>query len=171
LISRLGPIYWHPLNSFLDSASVLRSTWFHADNFSPVEETLSRSLEEGYLALRAWSSTYANELSSALSLGIDAEEKLRWKVREDTQGREIFFINAIEAWIVPAIGVVQGLFRNKNVLKGIMDRGKGGIKVIRGYDFAQMDKNGEPKPINYTDLIFVIHGIGQKLSERGIPTD
>ena len=51
-----------------------------------------------------------DELSSALSLGLEAEDKLRWKVREDTQGREIFFINATEAWIVPAIGVVQGLF-------------------------------------------------------------
>ena len=137
----------------------------------PLNQPLSRSLEEGYLALRAWSSTYADELSSALSLGLEAEDKLRWKVREDIQGREIFFINATEAWIVPAIGVVQGLFGNKHVLKGIMNRGKGGMKVIRGYDNAPKNENEEPQPINYTDLIFVIHGIGQKLSERGIPSD
>jgi hypothetical protein len=150
---------------------VLRSIWFYADTFLPVEQPLFRSLEEGYLALRAWSSTYADELSSALSLGLEAEDKLRWKVCEDTQGREIFFINGTEAWIVPAIGVVQGLFGNKNVLKGIINRGKGGLKVIRGYDNAPKNQNGERQPIYYTDLIFTIHGIGQKLSERGIPSD
>lgn len=170
-INRLGPIYWHPLNSFLDSASVLRSIWFLADTFTPVEQSLSRSLEEGYLSLRAWSNTYADELSSALALGLEAENKLRWKVREDHQGREIFYINDTEAWIVPAVGVVQGLFGSKNVLKGIMDKGKGGVKVIRGYDNATSQEEREIKPIQYTDLIFVIHGIGQKLSERGCPSE
>ena len=52
-----------------------------------------------------------------------------------------------------------------------MDRGKGGMKVIRGYDNAQNNENGNRNPFNYTDLIFVIHGIGQKLSERGTPSD
>lgn len=166
---RLGPIYWHPLNSFLDSALVLRSVWFNAESFTPVEPNLSRSLEQGYISLRAWSSTYEDELASALSLGLEAEDKLRWKVREDAQGREVFFINSTEAWIVPAIGVVQGLFGRSQVLKGIVERGKGGTKVIRGYDnVSKKPEEKEKKPIRYTDLIFVIHGIGQKLSERGI---
>ena len=149
---------------------MLRSVWFHADSFTPVEPALSRSLEEGYLALRAWSSTYADELSSALSLGLEAEDKLRWKVREDSQGRELFFTSPTEAWIVPPVGMVQGLFTSRRILRGIIERGKGGIKVIRGYDnlsTAHEDEK-EPEPIQYTDLIFVIHGIGQKLSERGI---
>jgi hypothetical protein len=167
---RLGPIYWHPLNSFLDSASVLRSIWFNAESFTPVEPNLSRSLEEGYISFRAWSSTYGDELSSALALGLEAEDKLRWKVKEDSQGREIFFTNASEAWIVPSIGVVQGIFGRSQVLKGIMQRGKGGIKVLRGYDnISKKPDEKDKKPIHYTDLIFVIHGIGQKLSERGNP--
>jgi hypothetical protein len=160
------------LNSFLDSASVLRSIWFYSETFIPVEQFLSRSLEEGYLSLRAWSSTYADELSSALPLGLEAEDKLRWKVREDSQGREIFFVNATEAWIVPAVGTVQGLFGNKYTLKGIIERGKGGIKVVRGYDNAtSIKEDKEFQPIQYTDLIFVIHGIGQKLTERGRSID
>ena len=169
---RLGPIYWRPLNSFLDSASVLRSIWFYAETFTPVEQLLSRSLEEGYLSLRAWSSTYADELSSTLALGLEAEDKLRWKVREDSQGREIFFINSTEAWIVPAVGAVQGLFGSKHALKGIIERGKGGIKIVRGYDNTTPIKDEKGiLPIQYTDLIFVIHGIGQKLSERGHSRD
>jgi hypothetical protein len=134
-----------------------------------VETGLSRSLEEGYMTLRAWSSTYADELSSALSLGLEAEDKLRWKVREDNQGREIFFTSSTEAWIVPPVGMVQGLFTSKHILKGIMERGKGGVKVIRGYDNITSGSKEEEdlEPIRYTDLIFVIHGIGQKLSERG----
>jgi len=132
---------------------------------------VARSLEEGYRSVRAWSTTYTDELSSALCLGEEAVDKLRWKVREDSQGREIFFINATEAWLVPPVSVVQGLFGNKHVLKGIMEKGKGGIKVVRGYD--NLPSKPEEKyiePIRYTDLIFVIHGIGQKLSERGPPT-
>src|SRR5579859_3802791 len=116
--TRLGPIYWHPLNSFLDSATAIRSIWFHPDSFTPVDPALSRSLEEGYMALRAWSSTYADELSSALSHGLEAEDKLRWKVRDDNQGRELFFTSPTEAWIVPPVGMVTGLFTSKHVLKG-----------------------------------------------------
>ena len=148
---------------------MLRSIWFIADSGAPAEQILSRSLEEGYVALRAWSSTYADELSSALALGLEAEEKLRWKVREDDQGREIFYINAAEAWVVPAVGIVQGLLGSRRVLKGIIEKEKGGIKLIRGYDNLNIkrDEKNERESVCYTDLIFVIHGIGQKLSERG----
>ena len=150
---------------------MLRATWFNAETLAPVEPIVSRSLEEGYISLRAWSKTYSDELSSALSLGLEAEDKLRWKVREDSQGREIFFINATEAWVVPPVGVVQGLFVSKHVLKSIMEKGKGGIKVTRGYDnlsTPNTSENDTKEPIAYTELIFVIHGIGQKLSERSL---
>jgi hypothetical protein len=148
---------------------VLRSVWFNADSFTPLEPRLSRSLEEGYIALRAWSSTYADEVASALSLGLEAEVKLRWKVREDVQGREIFYTSATEAWIVPALGIVYTLFGNKQVLKGLVEKGRGGVKVVRGFDETTAIKElQDSKPIRYTDLIFAIHGIGQKLSERGI---
>ena len=105
-----------------------------------------------------------------MSLGQEAEDKLRWKVREDDQGRELFFINATEAWIVPPVGMVQGLFGSKHVLKDILDKGKGGIKVIRGFDNLSIKTEdiADKSAIQYTDLIFVIHGIGQKLSERSI---
>ena len=159
------------MNSFLDSASVRRSIWFNAETFSPVEELVAKSLEQGYRSVRAWSTTYADELSSAFSLGQEAVDKLRWKVGEDSQGREVFFVNATEAWLLPPVGVVQGLFGNKHVLKGIMEKGKGGIKLVRGYDnVPSKPEEKDIEPIRYTDLIFVIHGIGQKLSERGSPT-
>jgi hypothetical protein len=149
---------------------VIRSIWFYADSFTPVDPKLSKAIEEGYTSVRAWSSTYSDELSSALSLGQDAEQKLRWKVREDDQGREVFFVNASEAWIVPPVGMVQGLFGSKRVLKDILDRGKGGIKIIRGFDNLSIkeDEISNKEAIKYTDLILVIHGIGQKLSERSI---
>ena len=161
-------MYWNPLNSFLDSASVLRSIWFVADKVTPVERNIALSLEEGYQSLRAWSSTYADELSSALTLGQEAEDKLRWKVKDDPQGRELFFISATEAWIVPPVGGVQSLFGSRHVLKAIVEKGKGGVKVIRGFENVRSDipSSEEKAPIQYTDLIFVIHGIGQKLSER-----
>lgn len=148
---------------------MLRSIWFVQDTCDPVDQILSRALEEGYNTLRAWSSAYADELSSALALGLEAEDKLRWKVRNDSQGREILFIDAAEAWVIPSVGLVSGLFGTKPVLKDIIEKGKGGIKVKRGYNNLDIPKDGkrEKEQIRYTDLILVIHGIGQKLSERG----
>ena len=66
--------------------------------------------------------------------------------------------------------MIQELFTSKHILKGIVERGKGGVKVIRGYDSVSSSNHvtEEPEPIHYSDLIFVIHGIRQKLSERGI---
>src|SRR5690606_18111391 len=71
------PIYWDPVN---DVAPVVRGTWFYKDTMLPVEAEVANRLEEGYMELRAWSEEWALELNSALEVGKEAEDKIRWSL-------------------------------------------------------------------------------------------
>jgi len=74
---RMQPIYWSPVN---DIASVVRGTWFYADNMLPVEVDVSNMLEAGYVELRAWSQTWTDELNSAVEVGAAGEERILHKL-------------------------------------------------------------------------------------------
>ncbi|KFY62211.1 hypothetical protein V496_04695 [Pseudogymnoascus sp. VKM F-4515 (FW-2607)] len=70
---QMMPIYWSPVH---DVAAVTRGTWFCRDTMYPVESAVANQLEIGYRELRPWSRTWSDELSSALALGADGEEKI-----------------------------------------------------------------------------------------------
>ncbi|KFY38955.1 hypothetical protein V494_04161 [Pseudogymnoascus sp. VKM F-4513 (FW-928)] len=70
---QMKPIYWSPVH---DVAAVTRATWFYRDTMYPVESAVANQLEMGYRELRPWSRTWSDELSSALALGADGEEKI-----------------------------------------------------------------------------------------------
>jgi hypothetical protein len=74
---QMMPIYWSPVH---DIASVIRGTWFYSDSMYPVEPAVANQLEMGYRELRPWSRTWKDELSSALSIGPEAEEKVVHKL-------------------------------------------------------------------------------------------
>ncbi|RPA82800.1 hypothetical protein BJ508DRAFT_325262 [Ascobolus immersus RN42] len=71
------PIYWDPVN---DVAPVVRGTWFYKDTMLPVEAEVANRLEEGYMELRAWSEEWTLELNSAIEVGKEAEDKIRWSL-------------------------------------------------------------------------------------------
>jgi hypothetical protein len=73
----MEPIYWSPVN---DIASVVRGTWFYADNMLPVEVDVANMLESGYVELRAWSQTWTDELNSAAEVGAAGEMKILHKL-------------------------------------------------------------------------------------------
>jgi hypothetical protein len=70
---QMMPIYWSPVH---DIAAVIRGTWFYRDSMYPVEPAVANQLEFGYRDLRPWSQTWADEVSSALSIGAEGEEKI-----------------------------------------------------------------------------------------------
>ncbi|KIW06793.1 uncharacterized protein PV09_02473 [Verruconis gallopava] len=74
---KMEPIYWSPVN---DVASVVRGTWFYADNMLPVEVDVANMLEAGYVQLRAWSQTWKDELDSAVEVGALGEMKILHKL-------------------------------------------------------------------------------------------
>jgi hypothetical protein len=73
----MEPIYWSPVN---DIASVVRGTWFYADNMLPVEVDVANMLEAGYVELRAWSQTWTDELNCAAEVGAAGEMKVLHKL-------------------------------------------------------------------------------------------
>lgn len=74
---QMEPIYWSPVN---DVASVVRATWFYADNMLPVEVDVANMLEAGYVEMRAWSQTWKDELASAVEVGAIGEMKILHKL-------------------------------------------------------------------------------------------
>ncbi|KAI5840786.1 DDHD domain-containing protein [Morchella snyderi] len=73
----MTPIYWSPLQ---DVASVMRGTWFYKDTMLPVEANIANRLEAGWEEVRAWTEEWEMELSSAVEVGREGEEKVRWQL-------------------------------------------------------------------------------------------
>jgi hypothetical protein len=69
----MEPIYWFPVN---DIAKVIRGTWFYKDTMMPVEVEVANMLEAGYIDLRPWTQTWADELNSAVDVGAFGEMKI-----------------------------------------------------------------------------------------------
>ena len=73
----MAPIYWSPVH---DVSGVCRGTWFYRDTMLPVETDMANRLERGYCEVRAWTEEWDAELESAVQVGREGEEKVRWKL-------------------------------------------------------------------------------------------
>ncbi|KAF2761832.1 hypothetical protein EJ05DRAFT_482659 [Pseudovirgaria hyperparasitica] len=70
---RMEPIYWKPVS---DVAVVTRGTWFYKNTMLPVETDVANMLEIGYVELKPWTETWADELNSAVEVGAIGEMKI-----------------------------------------------------------------------------------------------
>ncbi|KAF8455211.1 DDHD domain-containing protein [Terfezia claveryi] len=215
----MAPIYWSPVH---DVSGVCRGTWFYRDTMLPVETDMANRLERGYCEVRAWTEEWDAELESAVQVGREGEEKVRWKLWDMTDatntplggsrpgtstgksepmdigsGRSthanaagisnsatpnpndwVIFANSKEAYICR--DTMLG-FGNRRPLATIKSAGASGannvgIRVVRGFNVAEWERLNPKRKITdeeendgrqkVSDLILVIHGIGQKLSER-----
>ncbi|KAF8423289.1 DDHD domain-containing protein [Tirmania nivea] len=219
----MAPIYWSPVH---DVSGVCRGTWFYRDTMLPVETDMANRLERGYCEVRAWTEEWDAELESAVQVGREGEEKIRWKLwdmkgidatntplggsrpgtstgksepmdigsgRKYDMGRTstsaipnpndwVIFANSKEAYICR--DTMLG-FGNRRPLATIRSAGASGasnvgIRVVRGFDVTEWERLNPKRKITgrgkkeqgnddwqkVSDLILVIHGIGQKLSER-----
>lgn len=82
----MTPIYWSPLQ---DIASVMRGTWFYGETMLPVDAEAANRLEAGWEEVRAWTEEWEMELASAVEVGREGEEKVRWQLwtKETTGSR------------------------------------------------------------------------------------
>ncbi|RPB24983.1 hypothetical protein L211DRAFT_747159, partial [Terfezia boudieri ATCC MYA-4762] len=221
----MAPIYWSPVH---DVSGVCRGTWFYRDTMLPVETDMANRLERGYCEVRAWTEEWDAELESAVQVGREGEEKVRWKLWDMTDATNtplggtsvassasstrsfseplpdtttthanaagtstsatpnpndwVIFANSKEAYICR--DTMLG-FGNRRPLATIRSAGASGasnvgIRVVRGFNVAEWERLNPKRKITgrgkkeqendgrqkVSDLILVIHGIGQKLSER-----
>jgi pimeloyl-ACP methyl ester carboxylesterase len=150
---------------------VTRGTWFYAATWQPLPHALTDLVEAGFQDVKPWTETYSAELEAATSLGEEATAKLKHPVDST---RYVIYRDGQRAWVgsntltARLTGrVMASLGRHsKNAL----------VEVCRGYDFdashnkvfpsiAQKDETVSRSPPAVTDLILVVHGIGQKLAE------
>ena len=73
----MTPIYWSPLH---DVSSAVRGSWFYKDTMLPVETEIANRLETGWEEVMAWTEEWEMELSSAVEVGREGEEKVRWRL-------------------------------------------------------------------------------------------
>ncbi len=76
-VLQMKPIYWSPVH---DVAAVIRGTWFYKDTMYAVEPAAANQLEMGYEELRPWSQTWNDQLTSALNIGAEGEEKIQHRL-------------------------------------------------------------------------------------------
>ncbi|KAL7410393.1 DDHD domain-containing protein [Mrakia frigida] len=96
---KLYPIFWENRGP---NIPVRRGRWFF-DERRPCPEDMCDELEEGYLKIKPWVSSYADELQASLLNGKQAEAKLRFelvKSKEAAGGSTVIYQDAVTARVV-----------------------------------------------------------------------
>ncbi|KAE9555422.1 hypothetical protein FO519_001359 [Halicephalobus sp. NKZ332] len=138
---KLDSVYWKD-----ESIPLRRGFWFHADNMQPLAMDLATAIEKHHLQSfkdqsipegPVFSDTESSKRPVLTSLNWDEHEEIRW--------------NSV-------IDIVW--YNNSKASKFIrfVTRSKGTV-LKRGYSEEAQIGDGRP---NFSDLILVVHGIGQK---------
>ncbi|KZT60687.1 hypothetical protein CALCODRAFT_492247 [Calocera cornea HHB12733] len=183
----LYPVFW---KLSTPPIPVRRAAWMYNIHM-PCEYALSENLEEAYQTVKPYLPSYAAELKTSISLGSEAQAKLRCRLRS---GHVVMFQTSTMAYIYPALA------RTFPVLTTMFATPPGTSIVHRGYDAAKraaasshsrnssrarsgtvedqaaMETTGQAVPEaggeenegneKVTDLILIVHGIGQGLAEQ-----
>ncbi|PWZ01978.1 hypothetical protein BCV70DRAFT_198262 [Testicularia cyperi] len=82
----MTPVFWRG-----PKLQIYRSTWFFESNkLSPCASALAAELESQFQTLRPWLSSYTDELKSSVSLGAEAEDKLKCRLKSLKNSYVIF---------------------------------------------------------------------------------
>ncbi|KAL9933171.1 hypothetical protein V8E36_007889 [Tilletia maclaganii] len=126
---KLYPVFWKQGTG----SKVMRGTWFtESSSLSPLDTQLADELESYYQELQPWLPSYADELRSAVTLGADAEDKLK---------RPLVNSKGYVIMLGPHLARIYTQdFTNrlaKSVLTAWSGEHSGGQLVIRGFDTAK----------------------------------
>ncbi|ODV91262.1 hypothetical protein CANCADRAFT_121739 [Tortispora caseinolytica NRRL Y-17796] len=183
----MSPVYWTPLVG--DAAVVIRTTWVYSNSLQPVLEPLESALNKAYHDIEPWNEVYAIECETALKYGIDAESKLRHPLDKskyvlfepETQvmssSNQINKAARKKAYIYTESTLnPSSLFSRSTPLAAMLAGKSNGTPVQRDFDYDMwLDMYGGPPTAilneelrnrKVTQLVLVIHGIGQKRSEK-----
>ncbi|KAH9816827.1 DDHD domain-containing protein [Melampsora americana] len=199
---KLSPAFWHG-----PSINVFRGEWFYASSskskYYPCEPELCEELEEAYDHIRPWDSSYADEIRSALQIGTEAEDKLKFHL--PSYNHDVIFQSPSHGRIYSTAVSSQLSKKLLTNFFGSISRQQtqysGGTVVVRGWNNIRRWNNAaseqrdmaksEDLPVQnksasgnnttadmleeegqedeamgeVTQLVLVIHGIGQKLAQ------
>ncbi|EPQ27868.1 uncharacterized protein PFL1_04612 [Pseudozyma flocculosa PF-1] len=87
LAPQMAPVFWKDPKKL----DVLRASWFYeANKLTPCVAALADELEAKFLEIQPWLSSYTDELKSSLSLGAEAEAKLKCPLKSIKNAYVIF---------------------------------------------------------------------------------
>ncbi|KAE8233851.1 hypothetical protein CF326_g1114 [Tilletia indica] len=126
---KLYPVFWKQGSAH----RVMRGTWFtESSSLSPIATDLAEELENYYQELQPWLPSYADELKSAVTIGADAEDKLK---------RPLKGMNGYVIMLGPHVARIytQDFTARlaKSVLTAWSGEHSGGQLVIRGFEVAK----------------------------------
>ncbi|RIB17797.1 DDHD domain-containing protein [Gigaspora rosea] len=172
----IHPVYWSgPIYE------VRRGTWFQQadlNKYIPCDENLAMQIEEGYKKHQAWIPSPESDLNSPATseAPVEKEKERRWALLGKYLSQYVTYTNPTTAWLLndDMTGRLTKTFfstitNNENL---------GGTRLIRDaeqqrdikqeavetQDYENEESECEERVIDH--LILVVHGIGQKLSER-----
>jgi hypothetical protein len=126
---KLWPVFWKGKGS-----EVLRGSWFFdSSKISPCIKEVAKELEDLYHSIKPWLPSYADELKSAVSLGADAEQKLRAPMTS-LKGSYVIFLGPFLARIY-SDDVTSRM--TKTLWTAWSGAHGGGTLVARGFDNAR----------------------------------
>lgn len=138
-----------------DTADVIRGVWFYEDTWQPLDEETAVHIESEHLAK-----------FFGQNFQIDSTDPLNVKLTKPVH--RVAFTDFHVEWKLPTeVYMLSDSTPSKIVRSVSQSLGfqKTGTKLSRGYcDEAKMDD----KPPDITHLVFVVHGIGQKMDTGNI---
>ncbi|XP_078000813.1 phospholipase DDHD1-like [Glandiceps talaboti] len=147
------PIYWEA-----EAVDVMRGTWFYDATLQPLEESLANGIEEGHLEKFRGQ----NKHNPPETLNIKGNKPILHHLKmKDTH----VDWNSIQDVFLYSDTTRSKLARSIGTSFGLSKSSSSGTRLRRGYclEAALDDK---PPPISH--LVFVVHGIGQKMDSSSI---
>ncbi|ODQ68405.1 hypothetical protein NADFUDRAFT_81377 [Nadsonia fulvescens var. elongata DSM 6958] len=186
------PVYWDPVG---DLANVHSSTWFYSQTLGPVEPSLEDAVERAFFSIKPWTETYISELKSIVEIP-EAMDKIRplieYEVFDGTKVQKvkariefspclqpkytsipkvyIFIQSSFSIMNTTSPAQVATNLLNEKIPSGAYATLQRHFswdawKDLKGLPQSVID-NKDKGPAKFDHLILVIHGIGQKISER-----
>ncbi|CAD6941352.1 unnamed protein product [Tilletia controversa] len=126
---KLYPVFWKQGKA----SRVMRGTWFQeSSKLSPLSTELAEELENYYQELQPWLPSYADELKSAVTIGADAEDKLK---------RPLKGVNGYVIMLGPHVARIYTQDFTARLAKSVFTawsgEHSGGQLVIRGFEYAK----------------------------------
>ncbi|KAI1728276.1 DDHD domain-containing protein [Ditylenchus destructor] len=135
-------IYWKD-----ESTKICRGTWFNADSMQPLDMKLADAIEEHHLKhFRGQQIPDSPVFSEAETSKKPVLTSLKWNENEEIRWNSV-------------IDVTSTSSKKGHVISRFITWGKGTTYFKRGYTHETQFEDGRP---NFSDLILVVHGIGQK---------
>ncbi|XP_021117806.1 phospholipase DDHD1 isoform X2 [Heterocephalus glaber] len=154
------PVYWNPSYIEADKIPVMRGQWFIDGTWQPLEEEESNLIEQEHLSRfkgRQMQENFDTEMSKSID-GKDAIHSFKLS-------RNHVDWHSVNEVYLYSDATTSKIARTVTQKLGFSKASSSGTRLHRGY---VEEATLEDKPSQTTHIVFVVHGIGQKMDQGRI---